>query len=240
MLAGIFIAKQSFAIPPKSSRPLEKEWANPRSTGRVSGQPRKIEIWFTEQGGHSYLVAERENANGVRNIQSRPQVASASFSVCWTLLFQLLKLAKFSVLSIDAFPAVKVIRRGSPGVLSLVGDRVQQNCDGDRDHPGRSFPCREPGDARRQQTQGEEGTDDRSAKAALVAAKIWRAAPFLSFVGCSTLVGLRRTCAPIPADLCSSDRQCLPELSLAVTLTDAVSLRSKKRKRASGPSCQLQ
>jgi deazaflavin-dependent oxidoreductase (nitroreductase family) len=44
------------------------------TTGRVSGQPRKIEIWFTEQGGHFYLVTETENANWVRNIQSRPQV----------------------------------------------------------------------------------------------------------------------------------------------------------------------
>ena len=44
------------------------------TTGRVTGQPREIEIWFTEQGGHFYLVAERERANWVRNIQSQPQV----------------------------------------------------------------------------------------------------------------------------------------------------------------------
>ena len=42
--------------------------------GRVTGQPREIEIWFTEHGGHFYLVAERESANWVRNIQSQPQV----------------------------------------------------------------------------------------------------------------------------------------------------------------------
>ena len=42
--------------------------------GRVTGQPREIEIWFTENGGHFYLVAERESANWVRNIQSQPQV----------------------------------------------------------------------------------------------------------------------------------------------------------------------
>ena len=42
--------------------------------GRVTGQPREIEIWFTENGGHFYLVAERDSANWVRNIQSRPQV----------------------------------------------------------------------------------------------------------------------------------------------------------------------
>ena len=42
--------------------------------GRVTGQPREIEIWFTEHGGHFYLVAERECANWVRNIQSQSQV----------------------------------------------------------------------------------------------------------------------------------------------------------------------
>src|SRR6476660_5985645 len=44
------------------------------TTGRLTGQPREIEIWFTEHGGHFYLLAERESANWVRNIQSQPQV----------------------------------------------------------------------------------------------------------------------------------------------------------------------
>jgi deazaflavin-dependent oxidoreductase (nitroreductase family) len=44
------------------------------TTGRVTGQPREIEIRFTEHGGHLYLVAERESSNWVRNIQSQPQV----------------------------------------------------------------------------------------------------------------------------------------------------------------------
>jgi deazaflavin-dependent oxidoreductase (nitroreductase family) len=44
------------------------------TTGRVTGQPREIEIWFTKHGGQLYLVAERESANWVRNIQSQPQV----------------------------------------------------------------------------------------------------------------------------------------------------------------------
>ena len=42
------------------------------TTGRVTGQPREIEIWFTQHLG-VYLVAS-ESANWVRNIQSRPQV----------------------------------------------------------------------------------------------------------------------------------------------------------------------
>ena len=53
------------------------------TTGRVTGQPREIEIWFTERSGQFYLVAERESANWVRNIQSQPQakvrVANAEF-----------------------------------------------------------------------------------------------------------------------------------------------------------------
>ena len=44
------------------------------TTGRVTGQPREIEIWFTEHSGHFYLCAERESNNWVRNIQAQPQV----------------------------------------------------------------------------------------------------------------------------------------------------------------------
>ena len=45
------------------------------TTGRISGQPREIEIWFTERGGRFYLIAEhRERVNWVRNIQAQPQV----------------------------------------------------------------------------------------------------------------------------------------------------------------------
>jgi deazaflavin-dependent oxidoreductase (nitroreductase family) len=45
------------------------------TTGRVTGKSREIEIWFTEYNGRFYLVAERESANWVRNIQSQPQVS---------------------------------------------------------------------------------------------------------------------------------------------------------------------
>ena len=40
------------------------------ATGRVTSQPREIEIWFAEHSGRVYLVAERESNNWVRNIQS--------------------------------------------------------------------------------------------------------------------------------------------------------------------------
>ena len=45
------------------------------TTGRISGQLREIEIWFTERAGRFYLIAEhRERANWVRNIQAQAQV----------------------------------------------------------------------------------------------------------------------------------------------------------------------
>jgi|SRR5262245_15723885 len=47
------------------------------TTGRRTGLPREIEIWFTERAGCFYLIAEhRERANWVRNIRvdSRVQV----------------------------------------------------------------------------------------------------------------------------------------------------------------------
>jgi deazaflavin-dependent oxidoreductase (nitroreductase family) len=45
------------------------------TTGRVSGQPREIEIWFTEHGGRFYVIAEHgDHAKWVRNIQMEPKV----------------------------------------------------------------------------------------------------------------------------------------------------------------------
>jgi len=45
------------------------------TTGRRSGLPREIEIWFTEHEGSFYVIAEhRERAQWVRNIQADPRV----------------------------------------------------------------------------------------------------------------------------------------------------------------------
>ena len=45
------------------------------TTGRRTGLPREIEIWFTERDGRFYLIAEHgEHANWVRNIRANPQV----------------------------------------------------------------------------------------------------------------------------------------------------------------------
>lgn len=45
------------------------------TTGRRSGLPREIEIWFTEHEARFYVIAEhREQAQWVRNIQADPHV----------------------------------------------------------------------------------------------------------------------------------------------------------------------
>ncbi len=46
------------------------------TTGRRTGRPREIEIWFTQRGGRYYLVAElRERAQWVQNLWVAPRVA---------------------------------------------------------------------------------------------------------------------------------------------------------------------
>jgi len=45
------------------------------TTGRRTGLPREIEIWFTERGGNYSVIAEhRERAHWVQNIQAQPHV----------------------------------------------------------------------------------------------------------------------------------------------------------------------
>jgi deazaflavin-dependent oxidoreductase (nitroreductase family) len=45
------------------------------TTGRRSGQPREIEIWFTHHEGRYYLIAEhRDQANWVQNLRANPRV----------------------------------------------------------------------------------------------------------------------------------------------------------------------
>ena len=42
--------------------------------GRKSGQPREIEIWFTEYQGRFYVIAEYETAHWLQNIRAHPEV----------------------------------------------------------------------------------------------------------------------------------------------------------------------
>lgn len=45
------------------------------TTGRVSGQPRTIEIWFAVEGDSLYLLAQHgTRAHWVRNLQASPAV----------------------------------------------------------------------------------------------------------------------------------------------------------------------
>ena len=45
------------------------------TTGRQTGLPREIEIWFVESEGKLYLLAEKfQEAHWVRNIENNPRV----------------------------------------------------------------------------------------------------------------------------------------------------------------------
>ena len=45
------------------------------TTGRRTGLPREIEIWFTERDSRFYIIAEHgEDANGVRNLRANSRV----------------------------------------------------------------------------------------------------------------------------------------------------------------------
>jgi deazaflavin-dependent oxidoreductase (nitroreductase family) len=45
------------------------------TTGRRSGRPREIEIWFTRRAGRFYLIAETgERARWVQNLAGEPRV----------------------------------------------------------------------------------------------------------------------------------------------------------------------
>jgi deazaflavin-dependent oxidoreductase (nitroreductase family) len=53
----------------------EQDFCYLTTTGRVSGQPHTIEIWFALQGKTLYMLAEsRGKADWVKNIQRNPDV----------------------------------------------------------------------------------------------------------------------------------------------------------------------
>ena len=53
----------------------EAEFLYLTTTGRRSGQPREIEIWFTHREGRYYLLAQhRDQTNWVQNLRANPQV----------------------------------------------------------------------------------------------------------------------------------------------------------------------
>jgi deazaflavin-dependent oxidoreductase (nitroreductase family) len=53
----------------------EGEFLYLTSTGRRTGLPREIEIWFTRRNGRYYVIAEHgERAQWVRNLRANPSV----------------------------------------------------------------------------------------------------------------------------------------------------------------------
>ena len=53
----------------------EAEYLYLTTTGRRSGLPREIEIWFTRRDDRYYVIAEHgENAGWVKNLRVRPAV----------------------------------------------------------------------------------------------------------------------------------------------------------------------
>jgi deazaflavin-dependent oxidoreductase (nitroreductase family) len=58
-----------------SSPAAEERYCYLTTTGRVSGEPREIEIWFGLEGSSLYMLAEgRERSNWVRNLLEMPEV----------------------------------------------------------------------------------------------------------------------------------------------------------------------
>lgn len=54
---------------------MEEHFLYLTTTGRKTGLPRQIEIWFVELRGRYYVVSEaRELANWVKNLQQAPRV----------------------------------------------------------------------------------------------------------------------------------------------------------------------
>lgn len=60
---------------PNSNQPSSFEYLYLTTIGRVTGQPREIEIWFVELTGSFYILAEHSHdAQWVRNIKRNPRV----------------------------------------------------------------------------------------------------------------------------------------------------------------------
>ena len=58
-----------------AARRHEAQYLYLTTTGRRTGRPREIEIWFTRRAGRLYLVAgHRERAQWVRNLRALPRV----------------------------------------------------------------------------------------------------------------------------------------------------------------------
>ncbi len=62
-------------MPDARVQSVSEEYLYLTTTGRVTGKPREIEIWFVESGGKFYVLAEhRHTARWVRNNLKNPYV----------------------------------------------------------------------------------------------------------------------------------------------------------------------
>ena len=54
---------------------MRDEYLYLTTIGRISGEPREIEIWFVESSGNFYILAEHfHSAQWVKNIKQNPRV----------------------------------------------------------------------------------------------------------------------------------------------------------------------
>jgi deazaflavin-dependent oxidoreductase (nitroreductase family) len=54
--------------------PEEPQFLYLTTRGRRTGQPREIEIWFTQRQGRYYIIAEYSTSHWVQNIRRDPRV----------------------------------------------------------------------------------------------------------------------------------------------------------------------
>lgn len=61
--------------PPLPPQLQAEEYCYLTTTGRVSGRPHEIEIWFGMQDGTLYLLAGNHDSDWVKNLRNNPAVA---------------------------------------------------------------------------------------------------------------------------------------------------------------------
>ena len=60
---------------PERDRSSDPEYLYVTTIGRITGQPREIEIWYVESDGKLYILAEHfDQAQWVKNIERNPHV----------------------------------------------------------------------------------------------------------------------------------------------------------------------
>jgi deazaflavin-dependent oxidoreductase (nitroreductase family) len=71
-------------VPPLDPAVADEDYCYLTTTGRVSGEPREIEIWFALAGATVYLLSGgRDHSNWVRNLQRDPEVTVRVAGTTW-------------------------------------------------------------------------------------------------------------------------------------------------------------